>query len=347
MRKVPLLIFACLFIACAPTACYADEVVMINGDRITGTVVRKEGDELIFKTSYAGDLKIAWSKVLRVTAESRMSVVLSDQSTVNARMIGRPPPEPPSEAADTEPRLEVATPAPPPTELIAYINAGPGFDVLGVRWKGRINVGARGARGNTETEDLHIDGEAVARRAKDRYTITGTLDRGKDRDVVTKQNSRLSGKYDLFLQPTWYGYGLLTIEEDRFRDIDLRTTVGAGIGHQLIETERVNMSIEGGLNHVRANFSVAPDESYPAARWALKYERRLFDADVQFFHAHELLTDITDSERSFFRSQTGLRVPLLQRLLATAQLNADFDNKPAPGKTKSDRTYLFTLGYQW
>jgi hypothetical protein len=35
--------------------------------------------------------------------------------------------------------------------------------------------------------------------------------------------------------------------------------------------------------------------------------------------------------------QTGLRLPLMQRLVATAQLNVDFDNAPASGKQKSDR----------
>ena len=40
-------------------------------------------------------------------------------------------------------------------------------------------------------------------------------------------------------------------------------------------------------------------------------------------------------------------MPLLQRLVATAQLNVDFDNAPAPGKTKTDRTYMFTVGYHW
>jgi putative salt-induced outer membrane protein YdiY len=352
-RRIP---FAChcLALTLLASPAVADQVELANGDRLTGTVLRKEGDQLVLQTPYAGEIKINWSQVVRVQTDEPMSLVLSNQSLAESRSIGpaERKPAPPRPTDDATPRSDEPAAAPDtsppiPLEQVAYINAGPGIDVLGVRWKGRINVGGSGNRGNSDTDNLHVDGEAVARRQENRYTISGNLDRGKDRNVVTKQNARLSGKYDLFIGPTWYGYALATLEEDRFRDIDLRTTLGAGVGHQLIDDEQTSLSLEGGLNHVRTDFALAPDESYPALRWALKFDHRLFSTDLQVFHNHELLTDLQRTERTFVRSQTGLRVPLLQHLLATAQLNVDFDNMPAPGKTRTDRTYLFTLGYHW
>ena len=343
----------CLLACLLPAGAAADRIELANGDRLTGTVLRKEGDQLVLQTPYAGEIRINWSQVVRVQTDEPMSLVLSNQSLAESRSIGTPPRATPSpDATDpaTHPPEDNTASVPTvviPADQVAYINAGPGIDVLGVRWKGRINVGGSGNRGNSDTDNLRIDGEAVARRQQNRYTIGGTLDRGKDRNVVTKQNARLSGKYDLFIGPRWYGYALATLEEDRFRDIDLRTTLGAGVGHQLIEDERTNLSLEGGLNHVRTDFSLAPDERYPALRWALKFDHRLFSTDLQLFHSHELVTDLQRTRRTFVRSQTGLRMPLLERLLATAQLNVDFDNAPAPGKTKTDRTYLFTIGYQW
>jgi putative salt-induced outer membrane protein YdiY len=351
-------------------AACADEVLLSNGDRLTGTIVRKEGDQLIFKTGYAGEIKIAWGQVVRVTTEAPMSLVLADQSLAQARVIGVAPkpqtlertdgpsdapaapeadrgsagPGAPAQAEKPAERLE---PAPVSVDAITYINAGPGIDLLGVRWKGRINVGGNGTRGNSRTDNLRIEGEAVAREQRNRWTIAGVFDRGKDRDAITRHNARLSGKYDLFINPRWYGYGILALEKDRFRDIDRRDTIGAGIGHQLIDTERTNLSLEGGLNYVHTDFDRAEDERYPAARWAAKYDQRLFGTEMQVFHNHEILSDITNFERTFVRSQTGLRLPLLRRLMATAQLNVDYDNAPAPGKAKSDRVYLFSVGYHW
>ena len=345
--------FYSLVLNLTATAASADQIDLANGDRLTGTVLRKEGDHLVLQSPYAGEIKINWSQVVRVQTDEPMSLVLANQSLAETRSIGAPTPKPPAPAGDEQAQTstgEKAVPAATPPiapEQVTYINVGPGIDVLGVRWKGRINVGGSGNRGNSDTDHLHVAGEAIARRQQSRYTINGKLDRSKDRNVVTNQSSRLSGKYDRFIGPTWYGYALATAEEDRFRDIDLRTTLGAGVGHQLIENERTNLSLEGGLNHVRTDFSLAPDESYPALRWALKFDHRLLATDLQVFHSHEILTDLQRTERTFVHSQTGLRMPLLQRLVATAQLNVDFDNAPAPGKTKTDRTYMFTVGYHW
>jgi putative salt-induced outer membrane protein YdiY len=358
-------------------AARADEVILANGDRLTGTVVRKEGDELIFKTSYAGEIKIAWGQVVRVTTEHPMSLVLSDQSLAQTKTIGAVPEQKPAPEAPaaTDGEMEAnqgrapgaqpgeppapqspapqpgakaeAAPAPIPVDMVAYVNAGPGVDLLGVRWKGRINIGGNGNRGNSRTDNIRIEGEAVARQQQNRWTLSGVFDRGKDQHTVTRRNWLASGKYDLFISERWYGYSLLTLESDRFRDIDRRDTIGAGIGHQMIDTERTHLSLEGGLNYVRTDFHEAEDEGYPALRWALKYDQRLFGTEMQIFHNHEILSDITDVERTFVRSQTGLRLPLLRRLTATAQLNLDYDNKPAPGTVKSDRVYLFTVGYHW
>ncbi|MGH8663907.1 MAG: DUF481 domain-containing protein, partial [Burkholderiales bacterium] len=257
------------------------------------------------------------------------------------------PSVPETGAAQPDTRAAEPEPAPIPVDAIAYINAGSGLDLLGVRWKGRINVGANGNRGNSRTDNIRIEGEAVARQQQNRWTLAGVFDRGTDQDTVTRHNWLASGKYDLFISERWYGYSLLTLESDRFRDIDRRDTIGAGIGHQMIDTERTHLSLEGGLNYVHTDFHEAHDERYPALRWALKYDQRLFGTEMQIFHNHEILSDITDVERTYIRSQTGLRLPLLRRLTATAQLNWDYDNKPAPGTVKSDRVYLFTVGYHW
>src|SRR5690606_199272 len=151
-----------------------------------------------------------------------------------------------------------------PIDTVAYINAGAGIDLLGVRWKGRINIGGNGTRGNSRTDNLRIEGEAVARQQRNRWTLAGIFDRGKDTGNLTRHKSLLSGKYDLFISPRWYGYAIGTTEEDEFRDIKRRNTIGAGIGHQLFDTERTHLSFEGGVNYVRTDFDVARDEDYPA-----------------------------------------------------------------------------------
>jgi len=92
---------------------------------------------------------------------------------------------------------------------------------------------------------------------------------------------------------------------------------------------------------------LSPDESDPAARWSLKFDHFAFDNRLQFFHFHELLVDIRESRRTLLRTQTGLRMPLGAGVAASLQVNADYENVPAPGRAKLDRNYLLNLGYRW
>ena len=38
----------------------ADEIRLKNGDKLTGQVVRMEEEKLVLKTTYAGEIAIAW-----------------------------------------------------------------------------------------------------------------------------------------------------------------------------------------------------------------------------------------------------------------------------------------------
>ncbi|PQP33864.1 DUF481 domain-containing protein, partial [Desulfobacteraceae bacterium SEEP-SAG9] len=58
----------------------ADEVRMKNGDKLTGQVVRMEADQLILKTTYAGEITIAWQEVAAVRTDSSVKVVLKDET---------------------------------------------------------------------------------------------------------------------------------------------------------------------------------------------------------------------------------------------------------------------------
>jgi putative salt-induced outer membrane protein YdiY len=102
-------------------------------------------------------------------------------------------------------------------------------------------------------------------------------------------------------------------EQDRFKDIDLRTIAGAGSGYQFIDTGRTNLSLEGGLSEVRTDFDAAPDEDYAALRRALKFEHLLFKSQGQFFHQHEALLSIDDPQKLLVKSMTGLRMPITDR----------------------------------
>lgn len=53
---------------------------MVNGDRLTGTVMKMEDRVLTFQTEYGGELKLDWLKVQRLRTDSPMRIWLPRES---------------------------------------------------------------------------------------------------------------------------------------------------------------------------------------------------------------------------------------------------------------------------
>lgn len=320
---------------------WADEVTMANGDRITGTILGKDDQVLVVRTEYAGEVKIRWADVVRLQSDEPAWIYLADGTRLHGRL--RPAGDG-SVAIDAGERLNSG---PIPVADVRYINPPPELSGEGVKLTGHANAGYAASSGNTDTEKWYLDAEAVARTRDNRYTLGGRMARAEDRGVLTESSWLGYMKYDHFLSRKWYAYANGNFENDDFKDIRLRTTLGIGSGYQFMEDPRRNLSVEGGASYVNTDFELAEDDSYPAARLAVKYDQFLFQTNIQFFHAGETYVDLQDSQNVFVRSSTGFRFPLVSRLNATVQYDYDWENQPAPGRVKDDQTVRATLGVAW
>src|SRR5580700_7697936 len=54
----------------------ADQVVLKNGDTITGTVIKKDGDKLTLKSEFLGEVTMPWSAVKSLKSDQELNVVL-------------------------------------------------------------------------------------------------------------------------------------------------------------------------------------------------------------------------------------------------------------------------------
>lgn len=329
-------------VACAG-ACgaHADEVVLANGDRISGKVMRKENTTLTLKTPYAGELNIKWSDVRRISTDGPITVFLADQTKLDGTL-----------RSDEDGSVIVTPAGGTPGAPIALMQIGvinPAAEISGEAAKitGHVNAGLSSTSGNTQTRKLYGDAENVIRTRDNRLTLGARGANTQDQGQETESNWFGYLKYDRFFTRKWYGYGNSDFENDHFKDIRLRTTVGLGSGYQVLETPATNLSFEGGLTYVHTDFIVAPNESYPAGRWAVKFDQLLFKTKYKFFHMHEAIVSLEDASNVFVRSQTGLRIPLRDRLNATAQYNVDWDSQPTNGRVRTDKALLLTLGYTW
>lgn len=145
----------------------------------------------------------------------------------------------------------------------------------------------------------------------------------------------------------WFINTNLGFKQDEISNIDLRTTVGAGLGHQAYESENLNLQYILGAAYLRDKYDNGDSEDDIAGTWALDYDQKFFEDYVQIFHNHELFVPIDTNDAFLLESNTGLRVPLKKGLIGTAEMQFDWDNDLAPGATEEDTIYSLKIGYEW
>ncbi|HEU5020975.1 MAG TPA: hypothetical protein VFT60_03765, partial [Bryobacteraceae bacterium] len=67
MTRNPRAYSACAaLVALAACPVWADQITLKNGDRVTGSIVKKEGKDLTIKTDLMGTVKVPWADVTDV-----------------------------------------------------------------------------------------------------------------------------------------------------------------------------------------------------------------------------------------------------------------------------------------
>jgi putative salt-induced outer membrane protein YdiY len=317
----------------------ADEVRLKNGDKLTGQIVRMQESKLILKTTYAGEITIIWQEVAGIQTDGSVKIVLTDETTLEGTT---------EVAEDGKMKLKTDKLETPSSFSLADVKAVNPEPVKTVRINTRANASVTSERGNTKSDNYYFDGEFVARTKKNRYTVGGELTKEKADDITTSQNWLAYGNYSHFLSEKWFLYVNTLFEHDEFKDLNLRSTLGAGAGYQFFETPLLNLSISAGLSMVDENFDLAEDKDYSAGQWEVKYDQYFFEKFVQLFHVNTGFISLENSNDWFIKTRTGLRFPLYKGLTATFQYNYDWDNQPSvSAETEEDTKFIFLLGYEF
>lgn len=321
----------CFVLVLLATAAFADEVRLKNGDRITGTVVTLSKGTLTFDTGH-GKIDLPWADVTSVTVTEPVIVTATGQPEQTFAIAMTP-----------DGRIAVA----PGTTLALT-------DVVGIRRPqrpltitGGANAGFLSTGGNTDVNSLRLDGEIVARAANNRYTGSGIVNHASDSGRETARNSTFAGRYDRFLSEQLYLNGSAIFTNDTFRDLDLRTAIGLGVGYQAASNALLKLGVEGGYGYVNERFATQPDKSYHAVRETVSLDITPIGPRVVLFHRNDGFFGVTGNDNLFVQTRNGVRVALFGGLVATLQYDLDYDRSPAPGRKTTDHALGITFGYRF
>ncbi|WP_447969122.1 DUF481 domain-containing protein [Nitrospira sp. M1] len=321
------------------------QIDLKDGSRVFGEILDMSEGKLIVKTAFADEdpIMIHWSEVVGMTSEEPITLQLKD----GMRLTGVP-------TTDEAGNMQVQTvllDRPLPVNLDSVIAVNPP-EKKAVVYSGNINFGGAINSGNTKQKNGSFLGELIARSERLRLTILGRWIYGEDRTGVNARNSFGTIKLDFFITKRFYAYSSAIFEQDTFQDLQLRTSINAGPGYQIIDTgdfsspyfHGMQLSGEIGLGFFNEDFKIAQDQNYVTGRWAIDFLWPVLPT-VTLFHQHQGFPSLESSSDYYVTSQQGVRLNIWENFVSSLQVNWRYDNTPSPGFKKTDVLYLLTLGY--
>lgn len=323
-----------LFIAGAGQA---DTIVLKNGDRLTGTVDSVSGGHVLLQTEYAGRVSIKTDAVAQISTDASFNV-----RTDAGRSFGQ-------FAVQGDQQALVSDAGSAPVELTAITTAGQSnlkIAQLGSEWSSRADLSAIISTGNSDTESYNTLIESVLKHDKVQHSVSLLLSNEAAEAQATKDQLDLDYGYRRFISEKWYASGNAEYFQDRLKDIDERITLGVGMGYQFWDDSFGALSTDLGISYVREELD-GDQQSNPAVRWGLDYQRFLLSKKMEFFHKQSVLF-IPDSDRGeVIATSTGLRYALNARIDTTARVDMNHETKPAEGNSKTDVTYTLGVGIKF
>lgn len=253
---------------------WADQITLKNGDRVTGSIVKKDGKDLTIKTDLMGTVKVPWDQVTDIKTGETLNIVLSGQKA-------EPPEVTKATISETNGRVTVSpaqgspvTVAPDRIEVIRNAVEEQSYERMlrpGLLelWTGTASVGLAGTAGNARTSTFSTG--LAATRATNTDNSSLYFNTVKSSATVSGLHSETANairggwKYDRHLGSRMVANGFNDWEHDRFQNLDLRFVIGGGLGYRAWKSSRGELALQGGFDYDRDKFS-ATDATGALAR---------------------------------------------------------------------------------
>jgi putative salt-induced outer membrane protein YdiY len=258
MRNAHLWAALSVFAFCS--ALLADQVVLKNGDRLTGTITKSDDKTLVIKTEFAGEVTVQWPAVQEVSSTQPLHVALANGKTVAGPVTtadGNLAVVTTANGTVTVAKADV-TALRSDAEQTAYEKSlHPG---LLQGWAGGANVGFALTAGNSETKSLAVAFTADRKTLHDdislyENTVYTANDAPGANPTTTADTNQGGARYSRNLNPRLFAYVSADFQTNALQDLNLRSVFGGGLGFHAIKTDRTTLDFLVGPNYTREDYS--------------------------------------------------------------------------------------------
>jgi putative salt-induced outer membrane protein YdiY len=312
-----------------------DEIILKNGMHLIGTIVSMEEKTLTVKTPYAGDISVQWDEVEQLQSRTPLSVQVIEEE----------------EDSDGDGFFETSrtmVTALGDSESLSLARVKT-INIPDLRYKGDFDFGGNRTKGNTDTTAVNASTENTIRTKRHRGRLSGKYAFASADGDNTAKNARGLLGYDYFFTKKLFVTAAEFLEYDRFQGLDIRSTTGLGPGYQFFDTPSHSLSVAIGPAFVYEKFKESGTTKTVTGGWGVNWDYDLISDRLRVYHRQKGFRDLGVGGSTALRwtAEQGARMEVYGKLYVKVAFEYRYNSDPEPGKKKSDRAFIWALGYEF
>lgn len=334
-----------------------DVVTFVNGEHMSGKLVKVAGGKVFFHSDMVGDVSFDWAKVKELKTATPYVVIGKD--TKLKRHQSQAVPEGTIVASDSNIDVSGAKPATVPTAQAAYVIEQPAFEKEMERnpgflsgWMGAVTAGVSLVEATQNSESFTSAITAVRQSPGVDWMKTNsrtTFDFSNSYGQVTQPGTptvktsifHADGEQDEYFTDKVYGLAHAAFDHNFSQGLDLQQLYGGGLGYTALKDKVQELDLKADVHYEKQQFASAADQNLIGSDFAENYLRKLPRGMVL---TQGLLYDPAWNNTTAYSAQAmlGLAAPFSKKFSLSINLMDGFLNNPPPGFKKN--SFQFTTG---
>lgn len=315
----------------ASGAAFADQLVMKNGDVITGDIESIKEGQVFIKPAYADKFAVQMSEVVSIEADQTFEVELEDGSTVDAAFAH-------GESGMQTLVIEGVEKDVAMADVTMAVEPEPWYER-----NSKVELNVTLNSGNTDSQNGLFYADTDLRLGVHRHHGDLTIRREKTDGEYTQEQDLFNYSYDWMIAKPWYLGAVASWERNPINELDNRYTVGAHIGRDFFDDPHRFLTASLGAGYTKEEYFTEED-SGATGLWSLRYTQDFLSDKFAFFHNHRLNYQFFGDNNWLLRTNTGFRFDIVGSLYTNISLRWDYQAEPPEGVEKDDTTLAIGLG---
>lgn len=317
-----------------------DVVHFVNGDRLTGEVKSLERGKLRFKTAATDTISIEWDDVARLTSSQNIQV----ETENGERFLGS------LTESDLDGGVVVVTTVETVELDASRIVFMTPIEERGVdRVDGEIKAGFNFTKAS-EVKQAQLGLELQARTETRIFGLDASAVTTGSQDNRSSQRHSLDLSYRRLWPKRWFTGAVLRLDRNDELGLDWRTSIGAGGGRYLRQTNSSTLSLTGGLQLSRENVRGGLDDEDTVEAFAtLSWDWFRYDTpELDFSTELQIIPNLTDAGRVRTELDVSIKWEMIEDLFWELEIYDSFDTDPViQGAEKNDYGVVTSLGWEF